>query len=133
MSGVGYWRLLIVVATLAAFRPAAAGPLAIHIHGNNAMFQVLISPGTVGTDSFVLQLMNGEGSPLRARETRLTLSLPERGIAPVERTATLGADGYWHLSDVALPFPGRWHLRIDAVVTGSADITMEEEFDVPAR
>jgi hypothetical protein len=25
------------------------------------MFQMLISPGTVGTDDFVLQLMSGEG------------------------------------------------------------------------
>jgi copper transport protein len=133
MSGVGYWRLPIAAAALTALCPAAAGPLAIHIHGDHAMFQVLISPGTVGTDSFVLQLMNGDGSPLRAREARLTLSQPEHGVAPLERTATFGADGYWHLNDVALPVAGRWHLRIDAVVTDAADITMEEEFDVPAR
>ena len=49
------------------------------------MFQVLISPGTVGTDSFVLQLMNGDGSLLQAKEATLTLSLPERGIEPLER------------------------------------------------
>ena len=81
------------------------------------MFQVLVSPGTVGTDSFVLQLMNGDASPLAAKEATLILSLPERGIEPLERAATLGADGYWHVRDVPLPYPGRWHIRIEALVT----------------
>jgi copper transport protein len=108
-------------------------PLAIHIHTDKAMFQVLISPGTVGTDSFVLQLMDGEGSPLSVKEATLTLSLPERGIEPFERAAALGADGYWHLRGVPIPYPGRWHLRIDALVTDFEKITLEDEFDVPAR
>ena len=54
------------------------------------MFQVLISPGKVGSDDFVLQLMTGDGSQLVAKEATLTLSLPERGIEPIERNATLG-------------------------------------------
>ena len=66
---------------------AAAAPLAIHIHTDKAMFQVLVSPGEAGTDSFVLQLMQGDGSPLAAKQATLTLSLPERGIEPMERQA----------------------------------------------
>ena len=120
------------MALLAAFRPAAAAPLAIHIHSDRAMFQVLISPGTVGTDRFVLQLMSGDGNLLRVKEATLFLSLPERGIAPLERKASLGADGYWHLSDVPIPQPGRWHLRIDAL-TDFQKVTLEDDFDVPVR
>jgi copper transport protein len=45
-----------IIATLASLAAAADTPLAIHIHSERAMFQVLVSPGTVGTDSFVLQL-----------------------------------------------------------------------------
>jgi hypothetical protein len=40
---------------------APAAQLAIHIHSKRAMFHVLISPGTVGTDGSVLQLMPGDG------------------------------------------------------------------------
>jgi copper transport protein len=112
---------------------AEVTPLAIHIHTGEAMFQVLVSPGTVGNDSFVLQLMTADGSPLQVKEATLVLSLPERGIEPLERKATLGADGYWHLRDVPLPYPGRWHLQIDALVTDFRKITLEDEFDVPAR
>jgi hypothetical protein len=60
--------LLIAIAMLAALRMAAAGPLSIHIHSGHAMFQVLVSPGLVGTDSFVLQLMSGDGNLLRVKE-----------------------------------------------------------------
>jgi hypothetical protein len=72
-------------------------PLAIHIHSDVAMFQVLVSPASVGSDSFVLQLMAGDASPLPAKQATLTLSLPARGIEPLEHTAQLGADGYWQI------------------------------------
>jgi copper transport protein len=52
---------------------AIEAPLAVHIHADAAIFQVLISPGRVGSDSFVLQLMNGDASPLAAKEATLTL------------------------------------------------------------
>jgi copper transport protein len=109
---------------------AIEAPLAVHIHADAAMFQVLISPGRVGSDSFVLQLMNGDASPLAAKEATLTLSLPARGIEPIERTATLGHDGYWHVRDVPLPFPGRWHMQIDALVTDFQKVTLEDDFDL---
>jgi len=77
--------------------------------------------------------MDGEGSLLKAKQATLTLSLPERGIEPLERAAALAADGYWHVRDVPIPYPGRWHVRIDALVTDFDKITLEDELDVPAR
>ena len=108
-------------------------PLALHLHTENAMFQVLISPGRAGTDRFVLQLMTGDGSSLAAKEATLILSLPERGIEPLERAATLGADGYWSAGGVPVPYPGRWHIRIDALVTDFEKISLEDDFDMPRR
>ncbi|MCK1653650.1 CopD family protein [Bradyrhizobium sp. 149] len=107
-------------------------PLAIHIHTDRAMFQVLVSPGKAGVDDFVLQLMTGEGAVLEAKEVTLTLSLPERGIEPFERNATRGPDSYWHVHKVELPFAGRWHVRIDALVTDFEKITLEDELEVGA-
>ena len=132
MSGAGRCCCLAVLATLAVSRLAVATPLAIHIHSERAMFQVLISPGTVGTDDFVLQLMSGEGNLLQVKEATLILSLPEQGIAPLQRKATRGADGYWSVRDVPISAAGRWHVRIDAV-TAFQKITLEDDFDVPAR
>jgi copper transport protein len=123
--------LCIAIVTLALLQPAAAEPLAIHIHSEQAMFQVLISPGVVGSDNFVLQLMSGDGNLLQVKEATLVLSLPERGIEPLQRKASLGADGYWSVRDVPVPYPGRWHVRVDAV-TVFRKITLEDDFDLPA-
>lgn len=105
-------------------------PLAVHIHTDAAMFQVLIGPGKVGSNDFTLQLMNGDASPFAAKEATLTLSLPDRGIEPMERSATLGPDGYWHLRKVPLPVPGRWHMQIDALVTDFKKVTLEDDFEI---
>ena len=49
--------------------------------------------------------MTGEAAPLAAKEATLTLSLPERGIEPMERNASLGPDGYWHVRKVSCRLP----------------------------
>ena len=107
-----------------------ATPLSVHIHTDAAMFQVLVSPGKVGANDFVLQLMTGDAALLPAKEATLVLSLPERGIEPMERRATLGPDGNWHVRGVMLPLPGRWHMQIDALVTDFQKITLEDELQV---
>jgi copper transport protein len=127
LAVVAGWRFTPPPRAVAASMEA---PLAIHIHTETAMFQVLISPGKVGSDDFVLQLMAGDASPLAAKEATLTLSLPARGIEPLERSAVLGPDGYWHVRGVPLPLPGRWHLRIDALVTDFDKVTLKDDFDV---
>jgi copper transport protein len=86
-----------------ALAAAAVTPLAIHIHTGKVMFQVL------------------------------TLSLPQRGIEAFERRAVPGADGQWSVRDVPIPVAGRWHIRIDALVSDFEKITLEDDFDVPAR
>jgi copper transport protein len=130
LAVVALWRFTPPPRALAA---AAVAPLAIHLHTENAMFQVLISPAVGGVDSFAVQLMNGDASPLAAKETTLILSLPARGIEPLERKATLGPDGTWHVREVPMPFSGRWHMRIEALVTDFRKIALEDDFEVPAR
>jgi len=92
-----------------------------------------VSPGRVGSNDFVLQLMNGDGTLLHAQEATLTLSLPERGIDEIERQGTLGADHFWHVKNVPLTVPGRWHVRIDALVTDFEKITLEDDIDVATQ
>jgi copper transport protein len=107
-----------------------ATPLSVHIHTDAAIFQVLVSPGKVGANDFVLQLMTGDAALLPAKEATLILSLPERGIEPMERRAALGPDGYWHVRGVVLPLPGRWRMQIDALVTDFQKVTLQDELQV---
>jgi len=85
-SGPGR-RLALHAAAARHWPRAVQAPLALHMHTDKSMFQVLVSPAEVGSDSFVLQLMNGDASPLAAKEATVILSLPERGIEPLERKA----------------------------------------------
>ena len=68
LAVVAGWRFTPPPRTLVAEVDA---PLAVHIHTDAAMFQVLVSPGKVGSDNFVLQLMNGDAAPLQAKEATL--------------------------------------------------------------
>jgi copper transport protein len=105
-------------------------PLAVHIHTDAAMFQVLVSPGKAGPNDFVLQLMTTDAALLPAKEATLIVSLPERGIEPLERRAVLGPDGYWYVRGMPLPVAGRWRMQIDALVTDFQKITLEDELQV---
>ncbi|GLH75885.1 copper-binding protein [Bradyrhizobium sp. SSBR45G] len=108
-------------------------PLGLHIHGERAMFQVLVFPGRVGVDRFLLQLMTADGIRLSAKEATLTLEMPAGGIGPIERKAVLGPDGDWQVGDVPLPLAGRWHLRIDALVGDFDQISLDDEFELRPR
>jgi len=112
---------------------AAHPPLVLHIHSDKVMFQVLVSAGTTGSDTVVLQVMSGDFGPLQAKEVTLILSQPERGIEPFERRAVREADGSWIARNVPIPFAGRWRVRVDALVTDFEKVTLEDDLDVPAR
>ena len=70
---------------------------------------------------------------MHAKEATLTLSMPARGIEEIERQGVLGPDGFWHVDNVPLAVPGRWHMRIDALVTDFEKITLEDDFDVATQ
>jgi copper transport protein len=127
LAVVAGWRFTPPPRALAA--PPAA-QLSVHIHTDAAMFQVTVSPGRVGANDFVLQLMTGDAALLPAREATLILSMPERGIEPIERRATLETDGDWHVRGVALPLAGRWRMQIDALVTDFQKVSLEDELQV---
>ena len=111
---------------------AAEPVLGIHIHSDNAMFQVLISPGKAGNDSVVLQLMNGDGTLLPARAATLVLSRPDGSAEPIRRKAELGGDRYWHVENVPVTTAGRWHVRVEAQ-TAFKTIALEEDFELPGQ
>jgi copper transport protein len=138
--GIEFAIVVLILALVAGWRftpppraLASAPPLTLHIHSGKAMLQVLVSPGIAGIDTFVLQIMSGDAAPLQAKEVTLALSLPEKGIEPLEREAIRDTDGNWIVRDVPIPFAGRWRLRVDVLVSDFEKLTLEEELDVPAR
>jgi len=132
VTGLAALLLMAALALPAGAALAAEPMLGIHIHSDKAMFQVLISPGRAGSDSIVLQLMNGDGTLLKAKAATLVLSRAEGGAEPIIRKAELGSDHYWHVENVPVTIAGRWHVRVEAE-TPFRTISLEEDFDLPAQ
>jgi copper transport protein len=72
---------------------AAHAPLAVHIHSDKLVLQMMVSPGTSGTNDFVLQLTVGDATPLQAQQVTLAISQPERGVEPFEHKAIQDGPG----------------------------------------
>ena len=94
---------------------AALGP---YPHGCARCFRCWLSPGKVGSNDFVLQLMTGDAALLPAKEATLILSLPERGIEPMERRADARTGRLLARARRRAAAAGRWRMQIDALVHG---------------
>lgn len=105
-------------------------PLALHLHTDKATVQLLLSPGRPGRNEISLELLTADGTVLAAKEVTLSLSLPSRGIEPMEFAARSGTDGGWRVREAVLPVAGRWQLRIEALVSDFEKVTLEDELDL---
>src|SRR5204862_116388 len=147
MAGVG---LSLAVSGHAATAPPewVTAP-AVFIHGVAVAFWV----GALAPLLALGRKRNGELLPVLLRFSRLVLPvvgalvLTGLGLADVKLEglsaliwcsygisllgqATRGPDGSWHVRAVPLPLAGRWHLRIDALVTDFEKVTLEGDFDL---
>jgi copper transport protein len=94
------------------------------------MVELTLSPGRAGPVRASMTLMAGDFGPLDPTEVTLTLAKPSAGIEPIERPARRGADGSWQIDSLIVPQPGRWQVRIDALITDFDKAILEGEVDI---
>lgn len=128
---------IFAVAALWRFTPpprslaeAAAAPAALHIHTEQAMADVTITPGHAGPVSIDITILTGDFGPLDAKELTVVLSNRLAGIEPIRRAAKKGADAVWRVDDLLVPVPGRWHLRLDILVSDFDMAQIEDDVDI---
>jgi copper transport protein len=95
---------------------AAAGRAVLAVEGDDASALVEVSPARRGTNRLVAQMTLPDGRPLVAREVAVEFSLPAAGIEPLTARVTPDQSGGFRIDSIALPVPGRWEMRIDALV-----------------
>jgi copper transport protein len=132
---VAGWRFTpppraITSAPISAPAPVPPEPASVHIHTDKGMAEVTLDPGRVGRTSATIALFDASGTPLEPKEVRLLLSNPSAGIEPLERRATRVREETWRVDDLTLPVPGRWQVRIDALVTDFDKLMLEDEIAV---
>ncbi|MDJ1158931.1 copper resistance protein CopC [Chelatococcus sp. SYSU_G07232] len=109
---------------------AGAAPATLHIHTPAAMADVTAVPGRAGRLTATIVLTGGDFRPLAAREVTLVLAQPAAGIEPIERRAHPTPDGVWRVEDLVVPLPGRWRVRVDALVGDFDKAMLEGDIDI---
>ena len=127
---VAIWRFTPPPRAMAAAASAAA-PVSVHLHATQAMVDLTLTPQHDRRVRASLFVQGGDFSPLDAQEVSLQFSNPARGIEPLLKSAHRGADGgTWLVEPFALPASGRWHVRIDVLISDFVRVELEKDIDV---
>jgi copper transport protein len=82
--------------------------------GRRASLQV--SPGRPGHNVIEAEFHSADGLPLTPLEARVRFAQPDRGIEPLTRQMEVG-EGVARYEGSDMSLPGRWIVRIEALVT----------------
>ncbi|WP_331374937.1 copper resistance CopC/CopD family protein [Sinorhizobium chiapasense] len=108
----------------------AAEPASVHIHGEKAMAEVTITPGRPGPVEASALIMAGDFSALDPKEVTLVFSNPSAGVGDIKRKASKATDGTWRTSDLLLPLPGLWKIRLDILISDFEITRIEGEIQI---
>jgi len=109
----------------AAYGAVPEGASFVHIHTEEGMADVTITPGHTGVAHATIRLWNGDFETLDARKVTVTLSPPTAGGKPTTRIAVLDSDGAWQVNRLDLPQPGNWTVRVDAALGPKGDLILD--------
>jgi copper transport protein len=121
---VAVWRFTPPPRALAV---AISQPASIHIHTAKAMVDFSLTPARVGPTRASMVFLTGDFAPLDPREVTVILSKPDSAIEGIARKAERASDGTWTVDKFILPMAGKWHVRIDVLVTDFDKIILEDE------
>jgi periplasmic copper chaperone A len=114
-----YAACLVLMTALPLIAKASPNPaddsFFIHLHDQRAMANVTISAVHAGAVEIAIQLETVEEMPLKAESLSVTLSNPDKGIAPVTTQAQRTADDQWTVK-MAASGAGRWSLGLGITI-----------------
>ena len=83
----------------------------VHIHTSEAMAEVTIEPGRIGTANAHIRVLRDDFSEFPAKSVELTLDPPAAGPR-IARAAAHLPDGTWEVNALDLGQPGVWTVRV---------------------
>ena len=112
---------------------AASGPLLTVVKASPVDFEVHLDPASSGQPNFIhITVLDRGGLPRDVAEMRATLSMPSRGIPPIDIELAHDSRGVYFGNDFRIPFPGEWKLLLTAFVTDVDSATGSTMFNVGA-
>jgi copper transport protein len=64
------------------------------------------------------------------KELQLVLSRPDAGIEALRWPAARLDATTWRINGVRLPMPGRWHARIEVLISDFEKLAVEDDIDL---
>jgi copper resistance protein D len=96
-----------------------------HIHTLEAMADVTIDPGRAGRSAITIRVSREDFTTFAAKDVRLVLDPPGAPDKSLELGTTRQPDGTWAVSDVALPQPGIWTVRVTIIAQSGETIVLD--------
>ena len=100
-----------------ALQLAAQQAVATELMSDKAMVEVSIFPATTGPVKVTVTPMAHGAGDLTVKELSVILSNPAAGIEPIRRKAEMNDDGDYVVEGLRLPVPGRWHVRVEILIS----------------
>lgn len=98
--------------------------------GGKGRVNLAMEPGRVGRNSLRVVVFGTDDGLLNPPEVKISLTLPSRGIGPLE--ATLTHEGAaWLGDDLSIPFPGKWRLAVTVRTSDIDQVTVTKTMTVP--
>ncbi|MFB7086112.1 copper resistance CopC/CopD family protein [Streptomyces sp. NPDC056296] len=72
--------------------------------------QITLDPGRTGDNAVQAVVFGPDGSLAAIPELRLSFTLPDRGIGPID-AELVDRGGYWSANSLTLPLPGTWTMK----------------------
>ena len=111
-------------------RIGASQPQSGELASANLLLDYTITPGRAGTNEIHLYTLTKAGQQQPVEEMTLTMSLPEKDIAPIPVDLEFAGPGHYQSFRFLLPIRGRWRIDVTArtsdvdqeIFTGSVEI-----------
>ncbi|MEU8975540.1 copper resistance protein CopC [Streptomyces monashensis] len=98
-------------------------PFDVGTPGGHGKVQITLDPGRGGTCSVQAVVYGPDGGLSTVPELRITLTLPDRRIGPLDTKVT-DRGGYWAADSFTLPLPGTWTMKATVRVSDVDQVTV---------
>jgi copper transport protein len=103
---------------------------AVEIESRGYRARLEATPGRVGENRFSVAITDLMGQPVAAQYVAIALSFPAMAIEPIRRSMAQTALGLYELPARDIPLPGRWAVRIDALIADFEKVTFDIEISI---
>jgi copper transport protein len=101
----------------------------LHLHGQKAMTDVVITPGRTGRNEIGIDVFDADFEPFVPLAVVVAFAEPGRGIEPIEVPAKFD-DGHWRAGPIQLPFSGDWSVSVEILVSDFEKETLEDRLHI---